>query len=126
MKNRGSDDYLFDNLPRHEYLILLKNTKCIIGNSSSGILESPSFKVPCINLGFRQHGRVQANNVINVKKIAGFNLKKALEKLDSKKFIKNLQKVINPYGSGNSSKKILDIILNTKIDMKLMFKRMTY
>ena len=126
MKNRGSDDYLFDNLPRHEYLILLKNTKCIIGNSSSGILESPSFKVPCINLGFRQHGRVQANNVINVKKIAGFNLKKALEKLDSKKFIKNLQKVINPYGSGNSSKKILDINLNTKIDMKLMIKRMTY
>tara|TARA_B100000963_G_scaffold347729_1_gene354405 strand:+ start:3618 stop:4760 length:1143 start_codon:yes stop_codon:yes gene_type:complete len=126
MKNRGSDDYLFDNLPRHEYLILLKNTKCIIGNSSSGILESPSFKVPCINLGFRQHGRVQANNVINVKKIVGFNLKKALKKLDSNKFKKNLQKVINPYGSGNSSKKILDIILNTKIDMKLMFKRMTY
>ena len=66
LRKRKSDDYLFDNLPRNEYLILLKNTRCIIGNSSSGILESPTFKTPCINIGKRQFGRLRAKNIIDV------------------------------------------------------------
>jgi GDP/UDP-N,N'-diacetylbacillosamine 2-epimerase (hydrolysing) len=125
-KKRQSDDYLFDNLPREQYLTLLKNTKCIIGNSSSGILESPTFKVPCINLGNRQFGRLRAKNVIDVNKISEKKLKKAFILSQSRNFKSKIKSVINPYGDGNSSYKILKIILNTKIDDKLMFKKLTY
>ena len=126
MRYRDANDYLFDNLPREEYLILLKNAKCIFGNSSSGIIESPSFKIPCINIGFRQHGRLQARNIINVTQVKEQKLRGAFKKIDSKKFQKKLKNLINPYGDGNSSKKILDYVLKTKIDIKLMFKKMTY
>ncbi len=125
-KKRQSDDYLFDNLPREEYLTLLKNTKCIIGNSSSGILESPTFKVPCVNLGNRQFGRLRAKNVIDVNKISEKKIRKAFIQSQSKSFKRKIKSVINPYGDGNSSEKILKIILNTKIDDKLMFKKLTY
>ena len=126
LKRRQSDDYLFDNLPREEYLTLLKNTKCILGNSSSGILESPTFKVPCINLGNRQYGRLRAKNIIDVTKIEVQTLKKAYILSQSDAFKEKIKNLKNPYGDGKSSKKILDIILKTKIDDKLMFKKLTY
>jgi GDP/UDP-N,N'-diacetylbacillosamine 2-epimerase (hydrolysing) len=126
LKSRDIKNYLFDNLPRQEYLHLLKNAKCIIGNSSSGIIESPSFKVPCINIGFRQHGRIQAKNVLNIKKLTYKKLKKAVSKIESKIFLKKLYKLKNPYGDGNSSKKIIECLKKTKIDDKLMFKKLTY
>ena len=69
-KLRDDNDFIFDNLSRVEYLTLLKNSICIIGNSSSGILESPTFKTPCINIGFRQHGRLKAKNIIDLGKIS--------------------------------------------------------
>ena len=126
MKKRQANDYLFDNLPREEYLTLLKHTKCILGNSSSGILESPSFKVPCINIGNRQHGRLRAKNIIDVVNTKESSLKKAYIKSQSILFKKKINNVKNPYGDGNSSEKILKTILNTKIDDKLMFKKLTY
>ena len=126
LKKRQSDDYLFDNLPREEYLTLLKNTKCIIGNSSSGVLESPTFRIPCINVGNRQFGRLRAKNIIDVKKITYNNLKKAFKISQTKNFKNKIKNIKNPYGDGNSSEKILKIILNTKIDDKLMFKKLTY
>ncbi len=125
-QKRQSEDYLFDNLPREEYLTLLKNTNCIIGNSSSGILESPTFKTPCINIGNRQFGRLRAKNIIDVKKITLQKLKKAFRLSQSKSFKKRIKNIKNPYGDGNSAEKILKIILNTKIDDKLMFKKLTY
>lgn len=123
---RGADDYFFDNLPRNEYLVLLKNSKCILGNSSSGIIESSTFKVPCINLGFRQHGRLKPKNVIDVLKIEQSKLKNAYNLSQSKKFKKVIKNIINPYGDGNSSQKIINLLKRTKIDKKLMFKKLTY
>jgi GDP/UDP-N,N'-diacetylbacillosamine 2-epimerase (hydrolysing) len=126
LKERQANDYLFDNLPRIEYLTLLKNTNCIFGNSSSGILESPSFRTPCINIGYRQFGRFKAKNIIDVKNITLSRLKKAFKISQSNQFKKKIKDLKNPYGDGNSSEKILNIILNTKIDDKLMFKKLTY
>ena len=126
LRKRKSDDYLFDNLPRNEYLILLKNTRCIIGNSSSGILESPTFKTPCINIGKRQFGRLRAKNIIDVNIPKVSNLLNAYKKSQSKSFKNKIKNLKNPYGDGNSSERILKIILNTKIDDKLMFKKLTY
>ena len=84
LRKRKSDDYLFDNLPRNEYLILLKNTRCIIGNSSSGILESPTFKTPCINIGKRQFGRLRAKNVIDINIPKVSNLLNAYKRVNQK------------------------------------------
>jgi GDP/UDP-N,N'-diacetylbacillosamine 2-epimerase (hydrolysing) len=126
LKKRQADDYLFDNLPREEYLTLLKHTKCILGNSSSGILESPTFRVPCINIGNRQYGRLRAKNIIDIFKVKEISLKKAYKLSQSSKFKRKIKNIKNPYGDGNSSEKILNIILKTKIDDKLMFKKLTY
>ena len=123
---RDTNDLLIDNLPRFEYLSLLKNCEFIIGNSSSGIIESPSFKKPCINIGRRQKNRYSAANVIQVEKINNSNLKKALNKIKNNKYLLGLKNLKNPYGNGKSSNLILEKILKTKIDSKLISKTITY
>ena len=65
-------------------------------------------------------------NKIDRNKLDESKLKRAFKKLESKKFKKSLKSLANPYGDGNSSQKILDFVLKTKIDKKLMFKKMTY
>ncbi|MBK7870819.1 MAG: UDP-N-acetylglucosamine 2-epimerase (hydrolyzing) [Saprospiraceae bacterium] len=62
---RGNKVFLFRNLPRRDYLGLMRRASVIVGNSSSGILEAPTFGLPCVNIGNRQKGRPQASNVIN-------------------------------------------------------------
>jgi GDP/UDP-N,N'-diacetylbacillosamine 2-epimerase (hydrolysing) len=126
LKRRQSNDYLFDNLPRSEYLALLKHANCLIGNSSSGIIESPSFKTPCINIGNRQYGRLRASNIIDVPKVSIASLNKAYKYSQSALFKKKIKNIKNPYGDGNSSKRILKIILSTRKDNNLMFKKLTY
>ena len=115
-------------LPNNDagYLGLLKNCKCIVGNSSSGLLEAPTFKIPAVNIGRRQNQRFRGINVIDVEfdieKIV-FSIKKAM----SDEFNIYLKKnCVNPYGDGNSSAKILEILLNTKIDDKLLIKNLTF
>ena len=125
-KHRDENDFIFDNLSRVEYLTLLKNCDCIIGNSSSGILESPTFKTPCINIGYRQHGRLRAKNIIDIKKISEKKLDAAFKKILSKHFRRKISKTSNPYGDGRSSEKIVNILLNTEINDKMIFKRLTY
>jgi UDP-hydrolysing UDP-N-acetyl-D-glucosamine 2-epimerase len=70
----------FKSLPREDYLGLLKNCKLLIGNSSSGIIESTVFKIPVVNIGDRQKGREHGPNVINVKKFSQKNISKSLSK----------------------------------------------
>ena len=125
-KYRDTNDFIFDNLPRKDYLTLLKNSKCIIGNSSSGILESSTFKTPCINIGYRQNGRLRAKNVVDISKLSEKTLKKAFEKISSKKFKLMIKMIKNPYGDGKSSNRIIDILGKTEINDKLMFKKITY
>jgi len=126
-KLRDTNDIYFENLPRFEYLNLLKNCDFIIGNSSSGILESASFKKPCINLGRRQNKRLCSKNVIHVNNIETKKILKALKKIKSKNFIKKLKTIKNLYGDGRSSEKILKILLNSKLDnKKLLKKSLTY
>ena len=107
--------YVFKNFDEHTYLSLMQNANFMIGNSSAGIREAPSFGIPAINIGNRQNGRLRAQNVIDVpnekKKIV-----KAIEKcLKDKKFLNKLKKIKNPYGDGNASKRIISIL--KKIDI---------
>jgi len=87
----------------------MASVDAVIGNSSSGILEAPSFKIGTINIGNRQSGRTQATSIINVD--ANKNqIMSALEKLTSKKFRSILKTVQNPYGEGGASSKIVKVL----------------
>ncbi len=108
------------------YLGLLKVSSAVIGNSSSGIMETPIFKVPCINIGSRQKGRLRADNVINAP-YDKEKIKKAIIKtLTDRNFIKKVNKSKNPYGSGGTSKKIARILKRIPLDKKLLQKKMTF
>jgi GDP/UDP-N,N'-diacetylbacillosamine 2-epimerase (hydrolysing) len=123
---RVGEYYMYANLKREDYLGLLKYCSCIAGNSSSGLLEAPTFKKAAVNIGNRQKQRFRGINVIDVE----FNedkIFKAIEKAISDEFNSYLQeKCFNPYGDGHSSERILNLLLNTKIDNKLIVKNLTY
>ena len=81
----------------------------VVGNSSSGLLEVPSFKKGTINIGNRQRGRLQATSVLNCEPNRE-SITAALEKLYSEEFQKSLSDVCNPYGDGGASDKVVEII----------------
>lgn len=117
---------LFRNLDRHLFISLLAIASVIVGNSSCGILEAPSFKLPAVNVGNRQRGRMQASNVINVphdrKQIADA-VRMALW---DNAFRARLDQCINPYGDGRSSERVVKILGEVSIDQRLLDKQMTY
>ncbi|MGH4120721.1 UDP-N-acetylglucosamine 2-epimerase [Clostridium sp.] len=117
---------VFRNLTQVEYLSFLEIAEVMIGNSSSGIIEAPSFKLPVVNIGSRQGGRLRACNIIDVphgKESVKVGIKKALYDED---FKAQLENCTNPYGDGNASGKIVKILSEVKIDRELMQKRITY
>jgi len=125
IKERRSDSQIFANLRREDYLGLMKLARCIVGNSSSGLLEAPSFKVPSVNLGRRQSMRVCGANVIN----ADFEVEaivQAIETAMSDKFRESLELMDNPYGDGCSSSRIIDILQKNYRNEKLLIKQLTY
>ena len=124
--NRKNNFKLFRNVPREDYLCFLKESNCLIGNSSSGILEAPSFKIPVINIGSRQEGRVRSKNIIDVKNFTQRDIIKAIDEASSKSFEKKLEDIENPYGNGESSKKIIDLLISLKGHKDLLKKRITY
>ena len=124
--NRKSNDYLFNNLPRKDYLAFLKYSELIIGNSSSGIIESSTYKIPCINVGRRQNKRLRPKNVIDVPIINHKFLENSFKKALSSKFKLRLKSIKNPYGDGKSSAKIVNQILKTNINDKLIYKELEY
>jgi len=114
------------NIEREDYLKLLANCSVLVGNSSSGILEAPSFKVPVVNIGNRQRGRQQAKNILNCV-FSESEIKKSVDKaLNNTEFNNILLESKNPYGDGNSSNRICDILESVKIDKKLLDKECTY
>ena len=117
---------ILKNIERDYFIYLLSKAKILIGNSSSGIIEASSFKLPVINIGNRQRGRLQSSNIVNVTHSEKFIFNTILKILKKKKLIKKLKKCRNPYGNGDSSKKIVHILKNIKINKKLLDKENTY
>ena len=106
--NKNLNCKSFKSLGPSNYYNLLKYTDIVIGNSSSGIIECASFKLPVINCGNRQKGRYSSWNVLH----SQFNIKsliKSIKIAESKKFKKKLSKLKNPYSMKIDSKKILRI-----------------
>lgn len=112
----------FRSLNRKIYLSLLKHCSFIIGNSSSGILEAPSLKTPTINLGIRQKARIAAPSVITIENPKEEDIIKSIAKISDKKMKDSINNVINPYGDGSSSSRIVSILESIELDMKIRNK----
>jgi GDP/UDP-N,N'-diacetylbacillosamine 2-epimerase (hydrolysing) len=119
------NDKFYSNLNRLDYLALLTNCEFIIGNSSSGILEAPTFGKPAVNLGRRQADRFRGNNVVDCEYVKE-SIIPAISKVQSESFKALCLKATNPYGSGDSSKKILSILENTVVNSSFLIKQITY
>ncbi|MDD3626894.1 MAG: UDP-N-acetylglucosamine 2-epimerase [bacterium] len=106
-KIKDSNKYkVFTNFEHNLYLSILKYSKCLIGNSSSGIIESTIFQIPVINIGERQKGREHAGNVIDT----GYSSKEiisAWNRINTKAFSELLKKMKSPYYFGGASKNIV-------------------
>ena len=114
----------FNSMGQLKYLSAMKHCSFVIGNSSSGIIEAPSFCVPTINIGDRQRGRIQAESVINCEAKTE-NILKAVKKSKTLEFRNQLREVENPYGTGEVSSEIISIlkdhISNKRVDLKKEF-----
>lgn len=135
--NSMIDDYVkdknnakaFASLGTVRYLSALKYASLIIGNSSSGLIEAPSFHIPTVNIGDRQKGRLMAKSVISCEPDSG-EITKAITKALSKEFREKISSVKNPYGDGNTSDKIAGILkeylFNREINLKKSFYNVTF
>lgn len=116
--------HVFASLGVRRYLSLMKYSDFVLGNSSSGIIETPAFRVPTVNIGDRQKGRLQSDNIINCGTGAD-EIINAIKSALSEEHIKRCQTVISPYGNGNASEQIADkavqIVLEGRIDLKKQF-----
>lgn len=111
-KNRA---FAFTNLGQMKYLSLMKYVDGVIGNSSSGIIEAPSFNIGTINIGDRQKGRISAESVIDVKSQKN-EILKAISLILSEQFKQKIKKIKNPYGDGKASQRIKKIITKSNFE----------
>lgn len=112
---------VFSSLTSQEYLSLIKYSKGLIGNSSSGILEAPSLKVGSLNIGDRQKGRIVASSTISCAPIYD-DILLGIKKLSSPEFQEVVKKSNSPYGNGDVSDKIIEKILElNSVDLKKKF-----
>lgn len=108
------------------YLSTMQYVDAVVGNSSSGIIEAPSFKIGTINIGDRQKGRIRAESVIDCEPTKE-SIKKAIEKLYSQEFQEKLKKVVNPYGDGYAAERIVKILKDFNIcSVKKEFYRINF
>lgn len=116
--------HLYASLGVRRYLSLMKYAELVLGNSSSGIIETPAFHVPTVNIGDRQRGRLQSESIIN----CGTNVEDicdAIELALSDRHKRICMSVSSPYGSGNAAEKIaqktIETVMKRRIDLKKKF-----
>ena len=105
------------SLGQLRYLSVMAQVDAVVGNSSSGLYEAPSFKIPTVNIGDRQKGRIQAFSVINCEPIAS-SIVAAIQSA----FVMDCSDVANPFGDGKSSQKIKNVLKTVKLDEQLQKK----
>ncbi len=113
---------VYKSLGSVRYLSAMKYCRMVIGNSSSGLIEVPSFGIPTINIGDRQRGRVQAESVVNCipRKEA---ILAAIRKADTEEFRRKIRMVKNPYGTGNTSEEMVRILRERLCGMQIDLKK---
>jgi len=123
---KDKSNYMFvDNLGQLNYLSVLKNADLMIGNSSSGLTEAPSFKLPVVNIGDRQKGRVKAKNVIDTS-YENEDIDRGIKNALSIKFVNSLKGMENPYDKfedGKTSYRIKEKLKKLKLDKDILKKK---
>lgn len=116
--------HVYVSLGVRRYLSLMKHAEFVLGNSSSGIIETPAFCVPTVNIGDRQRGRLQAESIINCENDS-VSIVKAIETVLSDKHRELCMTVVSPYGDGDAAEKIakkaVDVLKNDSMDLKKKF-----
>ncbi len=115
---RENNAFYFKSLGIINFLSMLQFVDAMVGNSSSGLLEAPSFKIGTINIGNRQKGRPKSESIIDCD-LEKSNILSAIKTIYTDDFQKLLRTAKNPYGDGGSSEKILSIIKNHSIPENL-------
>jgi UDP-hydrolysing UDP-N-acetyl-D-glucosamine 2-epimerase len=116
----------YRSIQRKEYLSLLNIASVLVGNSSSGIIEASSFRLPVINIGTRQEGRERADNVIDAAYEKTDIQSKILLCLFDENFKQKVKSCNNPYGNGKTGEKITAILANINITEKLLQKKSSH
>lgn len=100
----------------------MRYARAMAGNSSSGIIEAPSFELPVVNIGSRQQSRLMAANVINVP-CQSPEIEAGIIKALDPNFKESLKGLINPYGNGQASRKIVEVLKKCKLGPRLLLKK---
>jgi UDP-hydrolysing UDP-N-acetyl-D-glucosamine 2-epimerase len=104
------------------YYSLMRRAAAMIGNSSSGIVEAPSFRLPVVNVGSRQDGRLRARNVIDTP-VDREAIAAAIRHAVSTEFRNGLADLVNPYGDGHASERIVETLATVDLGPALLTKR---
>lgn len=113
---------LFTNLDALTYWSLLRQAKMLVGNSSSGIMETASLALPTVNIGMRQQGRERAANILDAAPERKAILS-AVAHARSVEFRKSLEGMTNPYGDGQASGKIVEVLTSVPLGRELLIKK---
>jgi len=119
---RRKAGWVFTNLDPRAYWSLLRHVDILVGNSSSGIMESASFALPTVNVGIRQQGRERALNVLDAEPRVE-SIVNATRKAQTPEFKKSLEGMSNPYGDGHASERIVQVLTNAPPSRVLLLKR---
>lgn len=115
VKENGDKSIAFTSLGQIRYLSALKYVDAVVGNSSSGIIEAPSFQIGTINIGDRQKGRIMAKSIIDTDTNIP-SIENAFNTLKSDEFKQKLKTVKNPFGNGRATKKIVKVLKKSKLN----------
>ena len=113
---------LAKSLGERLYLSLLRHADLMIGNSSSGLIEAPTFGLPVVNVGSRQRGRLRGANVIDVEPLRE-DILRGIEAAQALPFRVRARAAANPYGDGHAAPRIVEILRSVPIDVRLVQKR---
>jgi UDP-hydrolysing UDP-N-acetyl-D-glucosamine 2-epimerase len=113
---------VFTNLDTVTYLSLLRQVDMLVGNSSSGIMESASFALPTVNVGLRQQGRERPRNVLDADADVN-SILQAIDRARTAEFRESLSGMVNPYGEGFASETIVRVLTTVPLSQTLLMKR---
>lgn len=118
--------YTAKNIPRLEFVNLMRRAACLLGNSSAGILEAPLLKLPVVNVGNRQRGRLHAENVEFVPHDKNRIIEALRRAISDPEYRKSVAACSNPYGDGKTSVRIADLLATVELNEQLLIKDITY
>ena len=124
-KKSNPNVHLFKNLGSQRYLSVMKQCGLVLGNSSSALIEAPFLKIPVVNIGNRQKGRLMADNIIQAD-YSVESIYNSIQKAMSNEFREKVKYTKSLYGEGNTSKEIVKVLKEININDRLMKKKLIW